>query len=134
VRKDIAIVCRIDGDEWKDNVGAGLAYVRELVDGYRSMGTSPADLHIVAVVHGEAAYWMLKDDAYAAYVEDEDRNPNRALVDQLLGMGVALEVCDQTVKSYGWTEDDILPGVKIVPNAHPRIVDLELQGYAYIRF
>lgn len=134
VRKDIAIVCRIDGDEWKDNVGAGLAYVRELVDGYRSMGTSPADLHIVAVVHGEAVYWMLKDDAYAAFVEDEERNPNRALIDELLKMNVALEVCDQTMKNYGWTKDDILPGVKIVPNAHPRIVDLELQGYAYIRF
>ncbi len=134
VRKDIAIVCRIDQNEWKDNVGAGLACVRELIEGYRSMGTSPADLHIVAVVHGEAAYWMLKDGAYTAYAKTEGKNPNRALVNQLLEMGIVLEVCDQTIKSHGWTEDDILSGVKIVPNAYPRIIDLELQGYAYIRF
>ncbi|MBU0717305.1 MAG: substrate-binding domain-containing protein, partial [Planctomycetes bacterium] len=134
VRKDIAIVCRLDGDEWKDNVGAGLVHVRELVNEYRSMGTSPADLHIIAVVHGEAAYWVLKDNAYAAFVQDEEKNPNRAIIDELLKMGVALEVCGATMKDHGWTTDNILPGVKIVPNAHPRIVDLELQGYAYIRF
>ena len=77
---------------------------------------------------------LLIDLDGTAYVEDEERNPNRALIDELMNMGVALEVCDQTVKSHGWTKDDILPGVKVVPNAHPRIVDLELQGYAYIRF
>jgi accessory colonization factor AcfC len=134
VRKDIAIVCRIDSDEWKEDVGAGLVYVRELVDGYRSMGTSPADLHIVAVVRGEAAYWVLNDSAYAAFVEDEPQNPNKALIEELADMGVSLEVCEQTLKTYGWSKDDILPRVKIAPSAYPRIVDLELQGYAYIRF
>ena len=134
VRKDIAVVCRIDGDEWKEDVGVGLAHLRDLIQGYRSMGTPLADLHVVAVVHGEAAYWMLKDGTYAAFVEDEDKNSNRTLISELLQMGVALEVCGATLKEYGWTKDDTLPGVKIVPNAYPRIVDLQLQGYAYIRF
>jgi accessory colonization factor AcfC len=134
VRKDIAVVCRIDGDEWKEDVGAGLAYVRELVDRYRAMGTAPTDLHIVAVMHGDATYWMLKDGAYAALVDNEDHNPNKALVAELLKMGVALEVCEESLKAEGWTVNDVLPNVKTVPNGHLRIVDLQLQGYAYIRF
>ena len=30
--------------------------------------------------------------------------------------------------------EDILPGVKIVIGAYPRIIDLQQQGFAYIRF
>jgi len=36
------------------------------------------------------------------------------------------------MKQYGWKAEDILPNVKIVVGAYPRIIDL--QGYAYIRF
>jgi len=134
VRKDVAVVCRVDTEDWKDEVGAGLAHVRELVEAYRAAGMAPVDLHITAVLHGEAAYWVLKDGPYAGYVEDAERNPNRAIIAELRDMGVRLEVCGASLGQYGWAADDVLPGIKIVPNAHPRIVDLQLQGYAYIRF
>jgi intracellular sulfur oxidation DsrE/DsrF family protein len=38
------------------------------------------------------------------------------------------------MKAHGWTLNDLLPEVKIVPGALPRIIDLQLQGYAYLRF
>jgi accessory colonization factor AcfC len=134
VRTDIAIVCRIDSDDWKDDVGAGLVFVRELVEAYRSIGTLANELHISAVIHGKAGYWTLKDDPYVAFTKGKGTNPNKAVIRELRELGVSVELCGATMKEGGWTEEDILPGVKIVPNAHPRIVDLELQGYAYIRF
>ncbi len=134
VRKDITIVCRIDSDEWKDNVGAGLVFVRELVETYEAIGTPTDELHISAVVHGDAGYWMLKDDPYIAFKKGKGANPNEAIIGELAKLGVSVELCGETMKKHGWTKEDLLPGVKIVPNAYPRIIDLELQGYAYIRF
>ena len=134
IHDDIAIVCRIDSDNWKDEVGAGLSFVSGLVKAYRSIGTPSNQLHISAVVHGDAGYWMLKDDPYVAFRKGEGPNPNKALIRELRELGVSVELCGQTMKERGWTKEDILPAVKIVPNAYPRIVDLELQGYAYIRF
>ena len=135
ISSDIAIVCRIDSNDWKDGVGAGLEFVRGLVGSYRSIGTSPDRLHISAVVHGKAGYWMLKDGPYAASEKsDTTTNPNKALIRQLRELGISLELCGETMREHGWTKEDVLPGVKIVPSAYARIVDLELQGYAYIRF
>lgn len=134
VRKDITIVCRIDSDDWKDDVGAGMAFVRGLVEAYRSIGTPPKELHISAVIHGDAGYWMLKDDPYTAFRKGKGTNPNKAIISQLRELGVSVELCGDTMKEHGWTKADLLPGVIILPNAHLRIVDLELQGYAYIRF
>ncbi|MFO7908164.1 MAG: MFS transporter [Pirellulaceae bacterium] len=38
------------------------------------------------------------------------------------------------LENHGWTGDDVLPGVQIVVGAYPRIIDLQLRGYAYIHF
>jgi len=134
INNDIAIVCRIDTDDWKDGVGAGLTFVRGLVGSYRSIGTSPEQLHISAVVHGDAGYWLLRDDRYAQFTEVGESNPNKAIIHELSELGVSVELCEETMRDHGWSIENVLPGVKIIPNAYARIVDLELQGYAYIRF
>jgi accessory colonization factor AcfC len=134
VRRDIAIVCRIDSDDWKEGVGSGLAHVRHLVEAYGSIGMPPNELHVSAVVHGDAAYWMLTDTAYNTFTKGKKPNPNIAMIRELTQLGVSVELCGESMKDHGWTQEDILPNVKIVPNAYPRIVDLEMQGYAYIRF
>jgi accessory colonization factor AcfC len=134
IDNDIAIVCRIDANDWQDGVGAGLAFVRGLVGSYRSIGTPAEQLHISAVVHGDAGYWLLKDGPYVRSKAGETANPNKMIIRELGELGVSLELCGETMKEHGWTKADVLPGVRIVPNAYARIVDLELQGYAYIRF
>jgi len=134
VRNDIAIVCRIDKDKREGEVGAGLAMIRKLVEEYHSLGTPAHEVHISAVIHGDAAYWMLNDAAYSRVKPTERFNPNKAIVEELAALGVSLELCMESMKTHGWNAEDVLAGVKIVPNAYPRIVDLELQGYAYIRF
>jgi len=133
-RKDVAVVCRIDKDEWKANLGAGLSMVRELAQVYRSPAGAPERVRLSAVVHGEAAYWLLKDESYPRVVAGATGNPNRELVEELQSLGVSVELCGATMTERGWTDADILAGVKIVPNAYARMVELELEGYAYVRF
>ena len=56
------------------------------------------------------------------------------MISTLLKSGVRLEICGTTMKKNGWTKDDLLPGVVVVPGAFARIVDLQLQGFAYVAF
>ena len=134
VMNDIYAVCRIKNDEWKNNVGLGLACVKKLVEDYQSMGIPANEVHISAVFHGDAAYWMLKNGPYGAFTKGEAANPNTSIIRELVERGVSIELCAQAMKQHGWTQEDVLPEVKIVIGAYPRIIDLELQGYAYIRF
>ena len=134
VKTDICVVCRVKDDLWKDGVGLGLACLRGLVADYRAAGVAPTEVHISAVFHGPAARWLLNDAAYRTQTSGQTENPNKAIIRELVDLGVSLELCGQTMKEQGWTEKDVLPGVKVVVGAYPRIVDLELQGYAYLRF
>ena len=71
VKTDVAVVCRIDKDEFRNGVGAGLVGVRRLVQGYRAAGIPREQLHITTVVHDDAAYWLLEDEAYRRFTKRE---------------------------------------------------------------
>ena len=77
---------------------------------------------------------MLKDEPYRHFTNKDGSNPNKPIVEELVRLGVRMELCSRTMQEHGWTMDDVLPGVKMVPDAYPRIADLQLQGYAYLRF
>jgi accessory colonization factor AcfC len=134
VRQDICAVYRVNNDEWADGIGKGLLRLRELLEDYEAIGVPASEIHICAVVHGEAAYWLLNDDAYGAFTKKKGGNPNKDIIRELCTLGVSFELCGRTMKAHGWTLNDLLPEVKIVPGALPRIIDLQLQGYAYLRF
>ncbi|MBN2560604.1 MAG: substrate-binding domain-containing protein [Phycisphaerae bacterium] len=134
VQQAICVVCRVKDDEWEGNVGMGLACLKRLVDDYKFMGVAPDEVHISAVFHGPAAYWLLRDESYAAFTKREGPNPNKSIIQELTKSGVSIELCGQTLRRNGWNRGDVLPEVKVVVGAYPRIIDLELQGYAYLRF
>jgi len=134
VQSDVCVVCRIDSDSWANDVGQGLTNIRELLRDYERLGIPASEVHVSAVFDGDAAYWLLADKAYARLRPGSEVNPNAALVRELLDLGVSLELCAKTMGEHGWKSSDVIFGVKIVAGAHPRIVDLELQGYAYLRF
>jgi len=48
--------------------------------------------------------------------------------------GVQVELCEDTLRQKGVTAGELMPGVKIVVGAFPRLIDLQLHGYAYIKF
>ena len=134
VQNNIRVVYQIKDDDWQKDIGKGLAYVKRLIETYRDMGIPGNEIHINAVFHGAAGYWMLKDASYRTFKKKDEPNPNKKIINDLIESGISIELCAQTMKEHGWIAEDILPKVKIVLGAYPRIIDLQLQGYAYIRF
>ena len=63
----------------------------------------------------------------------QDHNPHKELIQQLLDAGVDIEVCAVTLKNKGWTREMLLPGIKVTPAGVPRVIDLQLQGFAYLK-
>ncbi|MDO9450292.1 MAG: DsrE family protein [Rugosibacter sp.] len=134
VQKNIRVVYQIKDDDWKGGIGRGLYYLQKLVGTYDSLAIAEGDRSIHAVFHDSAGYWMLTDKSYDRFKGSKAGNPNKHVIEELVKRGVSIELCAQTMKSQGWNVEDILPDVKIVVGAYPRIIDLQMQGYAYIRF
>jgi intracellular sulfur oxidation DsrE/DsrF family protein len=123
----------VQEDAWDSQIGSGLARVRQLLSDYESMGFHESEVNISVVFHGAAAYWMLQDEPYSVFTRRQRPNPNRSLIQELVGKGVGIELCAQTMKAHGWKRADILPEVGIVSSVCARIVELERQGYVYMR-
>lgn len=134
-RHDIRIAYDVKDDVWEAGVGKALYFMRGLLESYKSMGISDKQLHISIIMHGPAAYWLLNDEAFQTHKNDPfDYNPNEKIVRELLEHGVSVEICNSSMKGNRWTRKDLLPGVTIVHDAYTRLIDLQQQKYAYIRF
>ncbi|MGD9889394.1 MAG: DsrE family protein [Halothiobacillaceae bacterium] len=122
-------------DEWQAGIGKSLYYVRGLIEAYKKQGVEPSKLDIHIVLHGPTAYWALKDEAFQTTQSDPFAvNTNAKIIHDLNALGVKVEVCNVTLRSYGWTHDMLLPEVKIVFDAYTRMIELQQEGYAYIIF
>lgn len=56
----------------------------------------------------------------------------RQRVESLAQYGVEFHACGNTMKSLGWTEDDLLPFAKRVEVGAADLMELQEEGYAYI--
>ncbi|WP_024851570.1 DsrE family protein [Hydrogenovibrio kuenenii] len=134
-KHDIKVVYDVNQSNMEAGIGQALYYVRGLLEAYKGQGIPMKQLHISVVVHGAAGYWLLKDPKYQDYVGNPfDVNPNDKVVRELVDHGVSVEICHVTMKAHHWKPEDILPEVKIVYDAYTRIIDLQMQGYAYVKF
>jgi uncharacterized protein len=134
-KENIRVAYDVKDDVWEAGIGKALYYVRGLLQSYEAQGVPPRKLKISVVVHGTPAYWLLNEGAYRQYQNDPfSFNPNEKIVQDLVGLGVSVEICGSTMNSKGWTASDLLPGVTVVRDGYTRLIDLQQQGYAYIRF
>ncbi len=58
----------------------------------------------------------------------------RQRVSSLAQYGVEFHACGNTMKSLGWTEENLLPFVKVVEVGAADLMELQEQGYAYINW
>lgn len=127
------VVYDIHSAEMAAGISKGLFYARGLIEAYRKQGVTPAQLDIHLVLHGDAAQYLLVDSTYRDVVDDPFAvNLNAKITQDLLNLGVSVEICHSVMKSKGWTADDVLPGVKIVHDGYTRLIKLQNDGYAYI--
>ncbi len=134
-RDGVRVAYDVKDDLWDAGIGKALYYARGLLHSYEAQGVPPGKVAISIVIHGTPAYWLLNETAYRQYRNDPfDFNPNEKIVQDLLDLGVSVEICGSTMRSRGWTAADLLPGVTVVRDAYTRLIDLQQRGYAYIRF
>lgn len=88
------------------------------------------DFKIVVVGYGAGARWLLNDGAYAAAYGVE--NPSDGIVLDLISKGIKFYMCQNTMAGQGWTKDDLLPGVAMVPAGVTALIDFQKRGFTYI--
>lgn len=114
-------------------VSKGLFFARGLIEAFGKQGVTPQQLDIHLVLHGEAAQFLLLDAPYQKAVDDPFAvNLNAKITQDLLDLGVHVEICNSVMKTKGWKPEDILPDVTIVYDGYTRLIKLQNDGYAYI--
>jgi intracellular sulfur oxidation DsrE/DsrF family protein len=114
-----------------DKLNAGLEKVATYVNLYAAGGAQPAELEIAVVFHGDATLSVLNAEAYSAKFKT-DGNPNLQLLQALREAGVELYVCGQSLISKGSGPKDVAPVIKTAVSALTAVVNLQLDGYAYV--
>jgi intracellular sulfur oxidation DsrE/DsrF family protein len=127
------VVYDIHSNESAAGTSRGLYYARGLFEAFSKQGVPPSHIDAHLVLHGDAAMMLLKDGTYQQATRDPFAfNPNAKIAQDLLDLGVKVEICHSAMKSSGWAADDVLPGVMIVHDGYTRLVKLQNDGYAYI--
>jgi intracellular sulfur oxidation DsrE/DsrF family protein len=124
------VVFNMDHLAFQGDLPVGMKYMGLLSDRMKEQHT-PAQ--IVGVFHGAAGYMLLDDAAYDAARKVSTGNPFKELISKLIQNGVQIEECAVTMKGNGWTNKDLLPGVKVNAGAVIRLVQLHQEGYTEIQ-
>jgi len=120
------------GDE-AAGISRGLYYARGLIEAFEKQGVKPEQLDIHLVLHGGAAKFLLTEEAFQDVSGDPFAvNLNAKIVQDLIDLGVSVEICHSKMKSKGWLAEDVLPNVMIVHDGYTRLVKLQNDGYALV--
>lgn len=133
VRENLRIVYQVTDDALYEGVNKGLFYARKLMDTYQKQGIPNEQIQMHVVYHGTGIAAVV-NDAARGRLGTLEGNPNQEILEELLRRGVSIELCENTMQQKGVKPAELLPGVRLVVGAFPRLIDLQLQGHAYIKF
>jgi intracellular sulfur oxidation DsrE/DsrF family protein len=124
------VVFNISHPDFVGDIPAGIKYMHLLAARFKEGGVKGK---IIGIFHGAAAYLTLNDKAYGAYRLVETGNPYKNLLTSLMKQDVQIEECAISMKSNGWGNLDLLPGVKVNAGAVGRLIQLVQDGYIQIQ-
>lgn len=90
-----------------------------------NLNASPGT-NIVVVSHGKGINFLLNDAA-------DDKGPFEPMVAHLKARGVTFDVCNNTLKSRGLDDMNVIKEAQIVPSGVAELVHLQAKGYAYVK-
>ena len=129
----IKVVYQITGADMKEGVNKGLFYLKKVQQLYMEAGVDPSRLDIKAVFHDDASPHVLTDGSWDRHQKATGGNPNTAIIKELTALGIDIELCNTRRLAMKWEKSEIHADVILVSGAYPRITDLQLLGYAYIK-
>lgn len=133
VRENLRIVYQVTDDAQHEGVNKGLFYARKLINTYQKQDIAADQVHLHLVYHGTGIAAVVNDEARKR-LGVEAANPNGEILAELIKRGVQVELCENTMQQKGVKPAELMAGVKLVVGAFPRLIDLQLQGFAYIKF
>ncbi len=134
VRENLRIVYQVTDDLPHEGLNRGLFYARKLINTYEKQGIAADQVHLHLVYHGTGIAAVVNAEARQRLGAEKPANPNAEILAELVRRGVQVELCEDTMRQKGVTAAELMPGVKLVVGAFPRLIDLQLQGFAYIKF
>lgn len=134
VRENIRVVYQVSDDKHHEGVNRAMFYARKLINAYEKQGIDTEQVHLHLVYHSSSIVALLNEDGRKRLGAEQVKNPNTEILAELFKLGVQIEICEDTMRQKEVTPGELLDGVKMVVGAFPRIIDLQLQGYAYIKF
>ncbi|MFS4415331.1 DsrE family protein [Maribacter sp. 2307ULW6-5] len=95
-------------------------------------GVPQDQLKVALVVHNKAS----KDLAHSAAYKKRYgvQNPNAQMLTDLMAAGVQVIFCGQSSLSRGFPKEDLLDGVQISLSAMTALIQLQDEGYRFIKF
>ena len=91
-----------------------------------------ADAKVVSVFNGDGGFMLLNDMAYNQARKTTGGNPYKMAIANLIAKGVAVEECGMTMMREGWSNAQLLPGVKVNTGANLRIIELSQQNFVVL--
>jgi len=124
------VVFNMDHLAFAGDQSIGLNYMRLMLQNYRASNTP---IEIIAVFHGAAGYMLPNDEAYNPNRGTDRGNSYKEIITGLQRDGVQFEECGQTARTNGWSNADLLEGVKVNSGANLRLVQLQQDGWVQIQ-
>lgn len=124
------VVFNMDHLAFAGDIPVGIKYMHLLANKYKETDIKG---QIIGIFHGDAAYMTLNDEAYNKFRGIKTGNPYKGLIAELQKQGVQIEECVVSMKAHNWTNENLLPNVKVNGGAVARLIELIQQGYVQIQ-
>ncbi len=106
-----------------------LAEVARAINTHVAAGVPKKNLEVVVVAHGGALKAFYNNAFYQEKYQVD--NPNTALFNELLALGVKFIACGQSMAFQNITQDQLVPWLKTSLSAQIPISTYQLKGYVY---
>lgn len=127
------VVVEVSSDNPKpENVHEFFEKVGAVVNLHALGGISPKNLHVVMVIHGPAAQYVVNNEEYQKKFHTD--NPNIPLFKELEAAGVKIFVCGQSLNKRQVSPASVTPEVKPALSAITTLTTYQLKGYAFLKY
>ena len=98
-----------------------------------ALGGVPANkFHLIMVIHGPAAQFVLNNEEYKKKFNVD--NPNIPLFKELKDAGVKIFVCGQSLNKRGIPKENVTPEVSPALSAITTLTTYQLKGYSVLKY
>lgn len=130
---DYKVVVEVSSDNSKpENVHEFFEKVGAVVNLHALGGVSSRNLHVVMVIHGPAAQYVVNNELYQKKFHTD--NPNIPLFKELEAAGVKIFVCGQSLNKRQVSPASVTPEVKPALSAITTLTTYQLKGYALLKY